>query len=48
MAAGGDGLGVFTQVSDPIIGAIDLDAFAAYFMASSPISPPPSRITRLD
>ena len=48
LADGGDGFSVFTQCTNPLGGEVDLDAAVRYFMANSPVSPPPlNRITRL-
>ncbi|MDQ3492854.1 MAG: bifunctional metallophosphatase/5'-nucleotidase [Chloroflexota bacterium] len=49
LVTGGDGFGVFTTCTDPLGGAIDLDAFVAYFGANSPVAPgPQDRITRVN
>lgn len=40
LATGGDGLKVLTTGTERLGGSIDIDALAAYFGASSPISPP--------
>ena len=46
LAAGGDSFSVLTQGTNVTGGPIDLDAFAAYLTANSPVSPPPTdRIT---
>jgi 5'-nucleotidase len=49
LADGGDGFTVFREGTDPLGGAIDLDALVAYFKAAGgPIAPgPQDRITRL-
>ena len=48
LADGGDGFTVFTQCTNQLGGEVDLDALVRYFMAHSPIAPPPlNRITRL-
>jgi 5'-nucleotidase len=41
LADGGDGFSVFKECTNQIGGEVDLDAFARYTMAHSPISPPP-------
>jgi 5'-nucleotidase len=41
MADGGDGYTVFKACTDPLGGDVDLDAFARYLGAHSPVSPPP-------
>src|SRR5919202_110427 len=38
---GGDGYTVFKACTDPLGGDVDLDAFARYLGAHSPVSPPP-------
>jgi 5'-nucleotidase len=49
IADGGDGFSVFKSCTDPLGGDVDIDAFARYLGAKSPLSPPPlDRITRLD
>jgi 5'-nucleotidase len=52
LADGGDGFTVFREGTNQLGGEVDLDALARYFMAHSPIAPPPyltePRITRLD
>jgi 5'-nucleotidase len=49
VATGGDGFTAFTQCTNPLGGAVDLDALAEYFGANSPIAPgPQNRITRLN
>ncbi|HSC93142.1 MAG TPA: bifunctional metallophosphatase/5'-nucleotidase [Gaiellaceae bacterium] len=49
IADGGDGFSVFTTCTNPLGGEVDIDAFARYLGAHSPVSPPPlDRITRLD
>ena len=46
---GGDGFTVFKSCTNPLGGDVDIDAFARYLGAHSPVSPPPlDRITRLD
>ena len=40
MADGGDGYTVFKSCTQPLGGDVDLDAFAAYLMKHSPVSPP--------
>jgi 5'-nucleotidase len=48
LADGGDGFTVFRNCTDQLGGEVDLDALVRYFMAHSPIAPPPAnRITRL-
>ena len=49
IADGGDGFSVFRSCTNPLGGDVDIDAFARYLGAHSPLSPPPlNRITRLD
>ena len=49
LADGGDGFSVFRECTNQLGGEIDVDALARYFMAHSPIAPPPlNRITRVD
>jgi 5'-nucleotidase len=49
IADGGDGFTVFKSCTNPLGGDVDIDAFARYLGAKSPLSPPPlNRITRLD
>ena len=49
IADGGDGFTVFRSCTAPLGGEVDIDAFARYLGAHSPLSPPPlNRITRLD
>jgi 5'-nucleotidase len=49
IADGGDGFSVFKSCTAPLGGDVDIDAFARYLEAKSPLSPPPlNRITRLD
>ena len=49
IADGGDGFTVFRSCTAPLGGEVDIDAFARYLGAHSPVSPPPlNRITRLD
>ena len=50
LAGGGDGFAVLTQGTNPLIGAVDIDAFVAYLTAHSsaatPLAPPAAnRIT---
>ncbi len=46
LAGGGDGFTVFTEGTDKVNQGIDLDAFAAYLAANSPLAPPvTNRIT---
>jgi 5'-nucleotidase len=46
LADGGDGFSVFTQGTNVLGGAVDTDAFEAYFAANSPVEPGPrNRIT---
>jgi len=40
MADGGDGYTVFKSCADPLGGDVDLDAFARYLSAQSPVPPP--------
>ena len=40
IAAGGDDFSVFTMGTNPMGGAVDVDALEAYFTANSPIAPP--------
>jgi 5'-nucleotidase len=48
MADGGDNYTVFRSCTDALGGEIDLDAFARYLEAHSPVAPPPLvRITRV-
>jgi 5'-nucleotidase len=48
MADGGDGYTVFQACTDPLGGEVDLDAFARYLSAHSPVAPPPlNRISRV-
>jgi 5'-nucleotidase len=48
MADGGDGYTVFRACTDPLGGEIDLDAFARYLDAHSPVAPPAlNRITKV-
>lgn len=44
LAGGGDGLSVFTQGTQPVVGPVDLVALEAYFADAGVLSPPPSRI----
>jgi 5'-nucleotidase len=46
MADGGDNYTVFRLCTDPLGGEIDLDAFARYLGAHSPVAPPP--LTRIE
>jgi 5'-nucleotidase len=49
IADGGDGFTVFKSCTNPLGGDVDIDAFARYLGAKSPLAPPPlNRITRLD
>jgi 5'-nucleotidase len=49
LATGGDGFSVFNEGTDQLGGAIDIDAFGAYFGAHSPVAPPAlNRITRVN
>ena len=46
IADGGDGFSVFTTCTNPLGGEVDIDAFARYLTAHSPLAPPPlNRIT---
>jgi 5'-nucleotidase len=48
MADGGDGYTVFRSCTQPLGGEVDLDAFARYLGAHSPVPPPPlSRIEKV-
>ena len=48
LAGGGDGFSVLTGGTNPVTGAIDLDAFTAYLGANSPVPAPAlDRITRV-
>jgi 5'-nucleotidase len=48
MADGGDNYTVFRDCTDTLGGEVDLDAFARYLMAHSPLAPPAlNRITRV-
>ena len=48
LADGGDGFSVFTQGTNVLGGAVDTDAFEAYFAANSPVAPgAQNRITQL-
>ena len=48
LAGGGDGFSVLTGGTNPVTGAIDLDAFTAYLGADSPVPAPAlDRITRV-
>jgi 5'-nucleotidase len=48
MADGGDGYTVFRSCTAPLGGEVDLDAFARYLGAHSPVAPPPlNRIERV-
>ncbi|MDT3443358.1 MULTISPECIES: bifunctional UDP-sugar hydrolase/5'-nucleotidase [unclassified Pseudofrankia] len=40
LAGGGDGFSVFTEGKNPVNQGVDLDAFAAYLTAKSPLAPP--------
>jgi 5'-nucleotidase len=46
MADGGDNYTVFRSCAEPLGGAVDLDAFAAYLRAHSPVAPP--ALTRIE
>ena len=49
IADGGDGFTVFKSCTAPLGGDVDIDAFARYLKAHSPVAPPAlNRITRLD
>jgi 5'-nucleotidase len=49
MADGGDNYTVFRSCTEPLGGEVDLDAFARYLDANSPLDPPPlTRISRTD
>ena len=49
MADGGDNYTVFRSCTDALGGEVDLDAFARYLDAHSPVPPPPlNRITKAD
>ena len=49
IADGGDGFSVFKTCTNPLGGEVDIDAFARYLKAKSPLAPPAlDRITRLD
>ena len=49
IADGGDGFTVFRSCTAPLGGEVDIDAFARYLLAHSPVAPPSlNRITRLD
>ena len=49
LADGGDGFSVFRDCTNQLGGEVDVDALGRYFMAHSPISPPPlDRITKID
>lgn len=48
LADGGDGFTVLVQGTDRLGGAVDTDAFEAYFVANSPVAPgPQNRITQV-
>lgn len=48
LADGGDSFPILTQGTDRLGGAVDTDAFEAYFAANSPVAPgPQNRITRI-
>ena len=48
MADRGDGYTVFRSCTQPLGGEVDLDAFARYLGAHSPVAPPPlDRIQKL-
>ena len=46
MADGGDNYTVFKSCTDPLGGAVDLDAFAAYLAANPALAPP--ALTRIE
>ena len=46
MADGGDNYTVFRSCTQPLGGDVDLDAFARYLEAHSPVAPPP--LTRIE
>jgi 5'-nucleotidase len=46
MADGGDGYTVFRSCTEPLGGDVDLDAFARYLGAHSPLAPP--ALTRIE
>ena len=49
IADGGDGFSVFKSCTAPLGGDVDIDAFARYLKAHSPVAPPAlNRITRID
>jgi 5'-nucleotidase len=49
LISGGDGFTIFHEGVDPIVGQVDVDAFADYFRAHSPIAPGLlDRIVRVD
>jgi 5'-nucleotidase len=49
MADGGDNYTVFRSCTQPLGGEVDLDAFARYLDAHSPVAPPPlNRIEKVD
>lgn len=49
LADGGDGFSAFRGCTNQLGGEVDVDALGRYFMAHSPISPPPlNRITKLN
>ena len=49
IADGGDGFSVFRSCTAPLGGELDIDAFARYLKAHSPVAPPAlNRVTRLD
>jgi 5'-nucleotidase len=48
LAEGGDAFTVLREGTDRLIGGLDIDAFAAYLTANSPLTPPAAnRITKL-
>ncbi len=48
LASGGDGFSVFSQGTDQVGGAVDIDALEAYFGANSPVAPASQdRITKV-
>ncbi len=48
LAAGGDGFGAFKQGTEVRTGAMDIDAFEAYFQTGAPVSAGAARIRRLN
>ena len=48
LATGGDGFTVFNEGTDQLGGAVDIDAFGAYFTKHSPVAPAPrDRISKV-